>query len=56
MFRQLVLGCVYPTASLPGESIFEKHSIETWTCWRCGGTLKGTMQLAQTLPQDLWPL
>jgi hypothetical protein len=25
MFQQLVLGFVYPTASLPGETIFEKH-------------------------------
>lgn len=25
MLRQLLLGCVYPTASLPGETIFEKQ-------------------------------
>lgn len=25
MLRQLVLGCVYPTASLPRETIFEKQ-------------------------------
>lgn len=31
-----VLSCVYPTASLPGETIFEKHSIKIWTCQRCG--------------------
>lgn len=28
MLQQLVLGCVYPTASLSGETIFEKHSIK----------------------------
>lgn len=32
MLQQLVLGYVYPTASLPGETIFEKHSIKMWTC------------------------
>lgn len=42
MFRQLVLGCVYPTASLPGETILEKHNIESWTCWGYGSSAGDT--------------
>lgn len=42
MFRQLVLGCVYPTASLPGETIFEKHCMETWACWGYGSSAGDT--------------
>lgn len=43
MLRQLVLGCVYPTASLPGETIFEKQhpNLDLLGVWEfCGGACR----------------
>lgn len=45
MLRQLVLGCVYPTASLPGETIFEKQNpnLDLLGVWEfCGGACRPT--------------
>lgn len=57
--RQLLLGCVYPTASLPGETIFEKQyrNLDPPGVWAfCRGDCRPTQAPAGHLTPLLYPL
>lgn len=59
MLRQLLLGCVYPTASLPGETIFEKQyrNLDPPGVWAfCRGDCRPTQAPAGHLTPLLYPL